>query len=145
METELPSLSTSQFRRSKKKYAMFPGTEDIHLDRFQHELLAMITNASSISLSQFFVKNHGPLFQFLLRLYLLSLTKQHPDRGRTNQTNNQINQQKSYTTKEHKIISEWANILTSSPPTDTPMEDEDAKMTEWNTPNIRRSTTPTAT
>eukprot|EP01083_Nonionella_stella_P059726 156314_1 len=105
----------SQFRRSKKKYAMFPGTEDVQLDSFQRTLLDMITNASDIALGRFFKKNHRPLYQFLLRLYLLSLTSQHPDRGKSHNNNKSANLEETYTAKENKIISEWANVLTDDP------------------------------
>ena len=57
------------------------GSEDVYLDKFQQTLLEMTSSASAAALSKFFQKNYRPLYQFLLRLYLSSLTVQHPDRG----------------------------------------------------------------
>eukprot|EP01084_Bolivina_argentea_P244633 409776_1 len=107
--------ATTQFRR-KKKVSIFPGTQDVQLDRFQRTLLEMMTSASDIALGKFFRKNHRPLYQFLLRLYIISLTNLHPDRGRINLKDNTINHADIHTSKEHQIISEWANLLTDDEP-----------------------------
>ena len=86
------------------------GSELIELDGFQNELLQMANNASKEQLSLFFKKNYKPFFQFLLKLYITSLQYDHPDRGRNNpQKNDKRNK------KETSIISQWSNILTTSP------------------------------
>ena len=88
------------------------GDENVTLDDFQQTLLQMTTNASAGALSKFFSKNYRPLHVFILRMYLTSLTSNHPDRGHT--ANHKPDD--GYTVKEHKILAEWANLLTDDEP-----------------------------
>eukprot|EP01083_Nonionella_stella_P285701 972601_1 len=97
------------------------GTENVSLDAFQQILLQMTSSASAGALSKFFSKNYRPLYQFILRLYLSSLTAQHPDRGRTSKQS-----EDEYTVKEHKIMAEWANLLTDDEPLNRDDDDDDS-------------------
>ena len=78
----------------------------------------MTVNASAGALSKFFSKNYRPLYQFILRLYVTSLTAEHPDRGRkqTKSNGQQESNADDYTLKEHQIMAEWANLLTDDHP-----------------------------
>ena len=95
-----------------QSFNLFGPDEHVYLDKFQQTLLQMTSNASARSLSKFFSKNYRPLYQFILRLYLTSLTAEHPDRGHTA---THISED-GYTVKEHKILAEWANLLTDDDP-----------------------------
>eukprot|EP01084_Bolivina_argentea_P074498 135137_1 len=99
--------------------------ENVMLDSFQQTLLQMTTNASATALSKFFSKNYRPLYQFILRLYLTSLTSEHPDRGHSSKHK----QDTGYTIKEHKILAEWANLLTD----DEPLNNDDTLLALHNT------------
>eukprot|EP01083_Nonionella_stella_P300451 1025801_1 len=116
------------------------GSEKVPLDPFQQTLLQMTKHASARALSKFFSKNYRPLYQFMLQLYLTSLTREHPDRGHTSK----YRQEDGYTVKEHKILSEFANLLTDDEPLHKGNELQTNQPTvHINAPNINRTTNST--